>query len=130
MLNFFFGFMALTSLLMTFSLTYSIGGIHRTFLSLSRGVLETAVSPLVNAQGNYVLYYEPSLLEYRVNEYLIRELADYTDNYLIGFYYYEVLSQTPCSSRCGGVQIHLIVEINVWVTYDDALRFELRARGT
>ncbi len=114
---------------MTFSLTYSMGGIHRTFLSLSRGVIESGVNPLVNSQGQFIPYFEQTLLEYRVTEYLSRELADYTDTYQIGFFYYEVISQTPCSSHCDGVQIHLIVDINVWVTYDDSLRFELHERG-
>lgn len=129
MLNFFFGFMALISLLMTFSLTYSFGGIHRTFLSLTPGVIETAVYPLVDSQGTFDLFYDEQTLENAVGAYLARELADYTDTFRLGFYYFDVATQTPCGQKCDGVQIRLIVEINVMVTYDDELRFELHSRG-
>ncbi len=128
MLNYFFGFLALVSLLSTFSMTYSFGGIHRTFLSLSRGVMETAVYPLVNAEGDYILFYDQPTIEFQVNEYLMAELNPYTESYWIGFYYFYVDTQTPCAQTCDGVQIHLIVIINPLITYDDQLRFELHAR--
>lgn len=130
MFNFFFGFLALVSLLSTFSLTYSFGGIHRTFLSLSGGVMESAVYPLVDQEGQFTLFYDTPKLETAVKDYLARELADYTETYHLGFYYFFVTSGTPCRQNCDGVQIRLIVDINPLVIYDDALRFELHTRGS
>ncbi len=130
MINYFFGFLALLSLLSTFSMTYSLGGIHRTFLSLTRGIVENAVYPLVQENGQFLLYYDSQVLKDDVEQYLAKELSPYTDSFRLGFFYFEVSTKTPCQLQCDGVQIRLIVEINALLTYDDELRFELHARET
>jgi len=128
MINYFFGFLALLGLLSTFSMTYSFGGVHRTFLSLTRGVMENAVYPLVQENGQYLLFYDERVLEEDVEHYLAKELRPYTDSYRLGFFFFDVSTLTPCQQTCDGVQIRLIVEISPLLTYDDELRFELHAR--
>ncbi len=130
MINYFFGFLALLGLLSTFSMTYSFGGIHRTFLSLTRGVIENAVFPLVQENGQFILFYDEQVLEEEVEHYFAKELRSYTDSYRLGFFYYDVSTLTPCEHTCDGIQIRLIVPISLLVTYDDELRFELHSRET
>lgn len=128
--NFFTAFLVLLFLLETFNLTYSYGGINRTFLSLTHGVIEKSVFELAEENGSYKPYYKQDVLEMAVCQYLNSNLAKFTDEYYISFYYYQVADLSVCiSEKCDGVQIHLQTDIGSLVAYDKILRFELHLKG-
>lgn len=130
MVNYFTSFLVLLFVLETFNLTYTFGGINRTFLALTRGVIEIAVYDLVTPQGSYIPYFEESVLQSAVCVYLSKNLSRYTDHYEIAFYYYVVIDQSICTTgNCDGVQIHLQTEIGSLLEYDKFLRFELHTKG-
>jgi hypothetical protein len=130
MVNYFTSFLVLLFLLETFNLTYSFGGINRTFLAITRGLIEISVHDLVLPQGEYRPYYEQSVLQSAVCEYLSENLANFTDKYEISFYYYNVIDQSICmTNQCDGVQIHLKTEIGSLLEYSKTLRFELHMKG-
>ncbi|MCX5775401.1 MAG: hypothetical protein NTV44_03450 [Firmicutes bacterium] len=130
MVNYFTSFLVLLFVLETFNLTYSFGGINRTFLAITRGLIEISVYYLAMPQGNYQPYFEQSVLENAVCEYLCENLSNYTDKYEISFYYYDVIDQSMCmNGHCDGVQIHLKTDIGSLLEYSKTLRFELHMKG-
>lgn len=130
MVNYFTSFLVLLFLLETFNLTYSFGGINRTFLAITRGLIEVSVHDLALPQGDYHPYFEQSVLQSAVCEYLCENLANYTDKYEISFYYYNVINQSICmDNHCDAVQIHLKTEIGSLLEYSKTLRFELHMKG-
>jgi len=130
MVNYFTSFLVLLFVLETFNLTYSFGGINRTFLALTRGVIEISVYDLVLPDGNYQPYFEEDVLQVAVCDYLSENLSNYTDQYHISFYYYRVSDQSICTTGdCDGVQIHLQTDIGSLLEYSKILRFELHMKG-
>jgi len=130
MVNYFTSFLVLLFVLETFNLTYSYGGINRTFLALTRGVIEISVYDLVTPQGLYQPYFEEAVLQSAVCDYLSDNLSNYTDCYQISFYYYQVIDQSICmTGQCDGVQIHLETDIGSLLAYSKVLRFELHMKG-
>jgi len=130
MVNYFTSFLVLLFVLETFNLTYSFGGINRTFLALTRGVIEISVYDLATPLGTYQPFFEEAVLQSAVCDYLSDNLSHYTDRYQISFYYYVVSDQSICTTgKCDGVQIHLKTDIGSLLEYSKTLRFELHMKG-
>lgn len=104
------------------SLKYS--QVHRTFMSIYRGMFE-ACSATVGYDGNPSFpYYDANKMNSYLDEYFTQNLARYVKEYS---YTYDFLNENAsiCVNYCGKVQIHLTANINSFYKYDKTQIFSI-----
>lgn len=113
----------------TFLMSYSYGSmcffsIHRTFINLYRGVLESSILTL-DKEGNPIYpYFDQDILEKNVSSYFSYSLPRFVKEYYVSYFYFNDENMAFCvSDYCSNVKISLKASINSFFTYENAKEY-------
>lgn len=118
-------------LFMSFSfggMTYS--SIHRTFLNMHRSILEVSVVTVGNNGEDVNPYFNESLLETYVVNYLADNISKYSTIYNVSVIYFDrETNEINTNHRANGASISLEAKINTFYQYKHAREFTINERG-
>ena len=121
-----FAFVFITALIMTFSLgSINYFGIHRCFMLLYRGVLESSMDYFISEEYENIYYFNPEKLEENVTYYFEMNIPRYAKKYDVSFYYFNAENESYCDSYCQSVKISLRADINLLFHYEKARSFSI-----
>ena len=118
------------SLFFSLFLNISIGSlkysqIHRTFMSVYKGMFEACLISVDSSGEPIVPYYNMTEMNAFVNNYLKTNLSKYTTNYTVNVRYLRPTGTTICRNECRRVRIRLVAEINSFYSYDKTQIFKV-----
>ena len=106
------------------SLKYS--QIHRTFMSIYKGMLE-ACAITVDPNGEPVTpYFNMEKMDYYIDDYFKTNLSKYAKNYTVTYSYIGGTNTFICKSECRTILINLKAKINMFYDYDKSESFTIR----
>jgi hypothetical protein len=109
-----------------FHTSYVYGLINRTFSRLSPSVIETSIVVIEAIEKQIQPYYDKSLLENNVINFLSQHLFPAIDNYQISFYYFNPETHQICLDlHCQGVRISLASQINIFLEYQRMISYRI-----
>ena len=110
------------SLFFTLFLNISVGSlkfsqIHRTFMSIYKGMFE-ACAVSVDRNGEPIdPYYNPTEMKNYIDSYFKENLSKYTKSYNVAYKYLSD-DDSVCKIECRKVEIRLTAKINTFYEYD------------
>ena len=108
-----------------FTLTYRLGGINRTFVSMPISLIEKSIP--IYEEGVRSLYIDQETLEKSVNSYIFGEISKFTENYSLSYYYYSTADGLICKTEyCDGVRITLNAEVMFAFHYHKTMYYEVQ----
>lgn len=116
-------------------ISFSFGGmtysqINRAFLSMHRGVFEASV---VTLDGNSLMnhpYFNETILENYVIDYLERNISSYQKDYSVKIAYFDATTFQPRNDhRADAVRISITADINLFYKYEKSRFFSIE-KGT
>lgn len=106
------------------SLKYS--QIHRTFMSVYKGMFE-ACAVTVDENGEpCVPYYNMEKMKYYIENYFKTNLSKYTSDYKVSYMYQGGIGTFVCKSECKSIQISLKAKINLFFDYNNMEIFTIQ----
>lgn len=103
------------------SLKYS--QIHRTFMSMYKGMLEASTITVGSNGESIEPYFDIGQMRYYVEFYLKNNLSKYTKNYKVTYSFINKTNMFTCRSECRRVRIRLTANINSFYKYDKTQTF-------
>ena len=117
------------SLFFTLFLNISVGSlkfsqIHRTFMSIYKGMFE-ACTVSVDSNGEPIKpYYDQSEMNNYIESYFKTNLSKYSKNYTVKYIYLNDNNQV-CKFNCRRISIQLTAPINIFYSYDKTQVFSI-----
>lgn len=106
------------------SLKYS--QIHRTFMSIYKGMFE-ACAITVDQNGEPVLpYYDKDKMHVYIDDYFKVNLSKYCKNYSVSYIYPGGTTSFICKENCQNIQITLNAKINSFYEYKNTGVFTIK----
>ena len=110
------------------SLKYS--QIHRTFMSIYKGMFE-ACAVTVDENGEPVNpYYNMDKMDNYINTYFKTNLSKYTKDYTVTYRYIGGTNTFICRSECRNITITLKAKINAFYDYEKTEMFSIKDGDT
>ena len=119
------------TLFFTLFLNMSVGSlkysqIHRTFMSLYRGMFEACTLTINDAGEPIDPYYDMTKVRNYINDYFKANLSKYTTNYKVSLIYLGGTTSFICRSECRILEITLTAEINPLYSYSKSEIFTIQ----
>lgn len=119
------------TLFFTLFLNISIGSlkysqIHRTFMSIYKGMFE-ACTVTINDNGEPIKpYFNMNKMANYIDEYFKVNLSKYCKDYKVSYFYIGGTNTFICSSECRMIEIDLKAKINLFFDYKKAEIFTIQ----
>ena len=116
-------------------IAFSFGGmsyssIHRSFLNMHRSVLEISVVTVGEDGEDTKPYFNETVLEEYVTNYLKDNVGRYSTDYQAKIIYFDAETNAiNTNHHANGVRISLSSKINFFYTYQRARSFTINSRG-
>ena len=119
------------TLFFTLFLNMSVGSlkysqIHRTFMSLYRGMFEACTITINDAGEPIDPYYDMTKVRNYINSYFKANLSKYTNNYKVSLTYFGGATSFVCRNECRILEISLTAEINPLFSYSKSEIFTIQ----
>ena len=112
-------------------ISFSFGGmtfsqINRAFLSMHRGVFEASIVSLDSSSSSEQPYFDESLLEGYVVDYLKRNISSYQKDYSVKIAYFDAKTYEPRNDHhADAVRISIKADINTFYKYEKSRFFTI-----
>lgn len=106
------------------SLKYS--QIHRTFLSLYKGMFEASTITVSSLGNSITPYFDSSKVETYIGKYFSKNISKYTKNYTVEYTYLMDNGTSVCRRICRKIRVDLEAEINPFYKYKNSQIFTIR----
>ncbi len=106
------------------SLKYS--QIHRTFMSIYKGMFEACTITVNNNGEPTSPYFNMDKMETYINEYFKTYLSKYCKDYQVSYMYIGGTNTLICASECRTILITLKAKINMFYDYDKTEIFTIQ----
>jgi len=103
------------------SLKYS--QIHRTFMSIYKGMFESCVITVDNNGDPITPYFDSAQIKFLVDNYLKDNLSKYSKDYSVSYKFLSSNNSLLCKKNCRRIKITLTAKINSFYKYDNSQTF-------